>query len=66
MFTRFFRASTGRATGASGSGLGLAIVKSLVELHGGRVGVTAEPGTGSTFVTTLPTVRGSCPPTPQA
>jgi signal transduction histidine kinase len=66
LFTRFFRASTGRATGASGSGLGLAIVKSLVELHGGRVSVTSEPGTGSTFAITLPTVRGECPPTRQA
>jgi PAS domain S-box-containing protein len=66
LFTRFFRASTARATGASGSGLGLAIVKSLVELHGGRVSVTSEPGTGSTLAMTLPTVRGACPPTRQA
>ena len=66
LFTRFFRASSGRATGASGSGLGLAIVKSLVELHGGRVSVTSEQGLGSTFVLTLPTVRGAYPPVPQA
>ena len=66
LFTRFFRASSGRATGASGSGLGLAIVKSLVELHGGRVSVTSEPGTGSTFVLTLPTAHGVVPiPVPQ-
>jgi PAS domain S-box-containing protein len=62
LFTRFFRASSGRATGASGSGLGLAIVKSLVELHGGRVSVTSEQGIGSTFVLTLPTVQGALPP----
>jgi signal transduction histidine kinase len=66
LFARFFRASSGRATGASGSGLGLAIVKSLVELHGGRVSVTSEQGIGSTFVLTLPTVRGAYPPVPQA
>jgi PAS domain S-box-containing protein len=62
LFTRFFRASSGRATGASGSGLGLAIVKSLVELHGGRVSVTSEQGIGSTFVLTLPTVMAAVPP----
>ncbi len=66
LFARFFRTSSGRATGASGSGLGLAIVKSLVELHGGRVSVTSEQGLGSTLVLTLPTVRGAYPPVPQA
>ncbi len=40
-----------------GSGLGLALTKELVELHGGRIGFTSEPGQGSTFVFNLAPAR---------
>lgn len=37
-----------------GTGLGLSLVKRLVELHGGRVGVTSRVGFGSCFTIDLP------------
>jgi signal transduction histidine kinase len=40
--------------GPKGTGLGLAISRALVEMHGGHVGVSSEPGKGSIFYFTLP------------
>ena len=37
-----------------GMGLGLCLVKAFVELHGGRVEVSTQPGQGSSFSFTLP------------
>ena len=37
-----------------GTGLGLALVKRIVEMHGGKVGLTSEVGIGSCFMVDLP------------
>ncbi len=38
----------------TGTGLGLSLVKRIVELHGGKVGLTSEVGVGSCFTIELP------------
>jgi signal transduction histidine kinase len=42
-----------------GTGLGLPLVKKTVESMGGSIRIESKPGTGSTFMVTLPLVAGS-------
>ena len=57
IFERFYRVDAGRSREEGGTGLGLAIVKHAAQLHGGRVEVTSELGSGSVFRVFLPAPR---------
>lgn len=54
VFNQFYRARAATEAGTKGTGLGLAISKQLIEAQGGRLTVTSQVGTGSTFTITLP------------
>jgi len=49
VFDRFYRQDTSRTREHGGAGLGLAISQSIIEAHGGKMGVTSQEGHGSTF-----------------
>ena len=56
LFERFFRTdiTRQRSSRSKGSGLGLAMCKSIIENHGGRIGVQSQLGEGSLFWVELP------------
>jgi two-component system, OmpR family, sensor histidine kinase KdpD len=54
IFEKFYRGRNQRMI-VQGTGMGLAIAKAIVELHGGKIGVTSQVSRGSLFYFSLPT-----------
>jgi len=54
LFTRFQPIDPDAARRRGGAGLGLALARSLVELHGGTMGVESEPGVRTVFWFEIP------------
>ncbi len=54
LFKPFVQIDSALSRTAQGTGLGLNLIRELVDLHGGRVGVTSEIGVGSRFTVDLP------------
>jgi signal transduction histidine kinase len=57
IFDKFFRVDNSDAYEIPGTGLGLPIVKHIVESHGGKISVTSQPDSGSTFNIFFPFVE---------
>jgi len=56
IFDRFYRVEDNGSRSESGTGLGLSIARELTESMGGTITVESEPGKGSTFTVSMPSV----------
>lgn len=54
IFERYFQSNTATAILSQGSGIGLSITKEFVQMHGGTIAVSSQPGEGTTFTIRLP------------
>ncbi|WP_437490218.1 ATP-binding protein [Sorangium sp. So ce1014] len=62
IFERFHRVHGARCRSIEGTGLGLALVQELVQVHGGSLRASSEPGRGSAFTVSIPRGRAHLPP----
>ena len=53
IFEEFSREESSTVSGIQGTGLGMAITKNIVDLMGGTIALTSEPGKGTEFIVTL-------------
>ncbi len=56
-FTEFSQLGPDRNDEFAGAGLSLAIARRLVELHGGTIHLESTPGSGRSFIFTIPSVQ---------
>ena len=61
VFDRYSRVETAETRGIQGIGLGLPIVRQIVQLSGGKVWATSEPGQGSVLHVQLPLLETGTP-----
>jgi PAS domain S-box-containing protein len=66
LFQPFIQVDSALNRQYQGTGLGLALTKRIVDLHGGRVGLTSEVGVGSCFTIDLPYQASMQFPQPRA
>src|SRR3989454_9070486 len=64
IFEKFYRSGDPLVHNTKGSGLGLSLVRHITEAHGGEIEVESTPGTGSTFILSLPLVAAPLPEQP--
>ena len=53
IFEEFAREENSTVSGIQGTGLGMSITKNIVDLMGGTIALTSEPGKGTEFIVTL-------------
>ncbi|TCP52181.1 two-component system OmpR family sensor kinase [Tumebacillus sp. BK434] len=54
LFDRFYRVDSARSRMHGGAGLGLSITKTILDIHGGTISCTSQPGQGTVFEVWLP------------